>query len=105
MIDPEQDHLRTRRRFRIVDLVVILIVVGLFGSVAAFFILSSQSSSRRIGCINNMKMMGIAVHNYHGVYQGIVPTTLATLHGLDSSSTPPEVITMPNSVSWGVMLL
>jgi type II secretory pathway pseudopilin PulG len=55
--------------FTIVELVIIVIVIVIGLAVAVPFIQSAREKARRTTCINNMKQLGLAFHNYHDLHK------------------------------------
>lgn len=54
-----------KKAFTIVELVVVIIVILIGLAVAVPFIQSAREKARRTACIDNMKQLGLALHNYH----------------------------------------
>jgi hypothetical protein len=70
-----------RRAFRLVEVVVVVIVL----TIAVGVLLSALPRARHYGggartqCINNLKQIGLAVHNYASAYQNALPPLTADL--------------------------
>jgi prepilin-type N-terminal cleavage/methylation domain-containing protein len=70
-------------------LIELLVVIGILGLLAALFMPATRSAreaSRRTQCKNNLKQIGLALHNYHDVYEAFPPARTMTdagrpLHG------------------------
>jgi hypothetical protein len=62
---------------RAVQATIVLLMLALVGGFFGVFIYSTRISANRTQCINNLKQIGIAVHNYHDTYKrypsGTVP--------------------------------
>jgi type II secretory pathway pseudopilin PulG len=58
---------RNRRGFMLVDLLVVMAIVGMMIALLLPAVQQSRESARREECMNKMKQIGLALHNYHDV--------------------------------------
>lgn len=56
------------RGFTLVEVVAVLSMVSVAGSLLVPAIQTARMSARDVACRNNLKQIGLAVHNYHDVY-------------------------------------
>jgi prepilin-type N-terminal cleavage/methylation domain-containing protein len=66
---------KTSRGFSLIELVLVMLVTGMLLSLAMQSIFQSRATARRNACINNMKQLGLAIHNYHDVYKKFPSTS------------------------------
>ncbi len=59
----------SRRGFTLVDLVTILAVLGISLCLLLPQLCIARGVSRRAGCINNLKQIGLALHNFHNAHK------------------------------------
>jgi prepilin-type N-terminal cleavage/methylation domain-containing protein/prepilin-type processing-associated H-X9-DG protein len=72
-----------KRGFTLIELLVVIAIIALLIALLLPAVQAAREAARRAQCINNLKQLGIALHNYEGIHGGFPPGCITGLWPVD----------------------
>ena len=96
-----QNRFARRAAFTLIELLVVIAIIAILIALLLPAVQQAREAARRTQCKNNLKQLGLALHNYHDVHRVFPSGWIA----VDQTTRRPSAHEGTSGAAWGTMIL
>ncbi|WP_435020166.1 DUF1559 domain-containing protein [Tundrisphaera sp. TA3] len=97
---------RTRRPgFTLIELLVVIAIIAVLIALLLPAVQAAREAARRAQCVNNLKQLGLAIHNYESVHGGLPPGRIWAPRPGKGDADFPKIFSGSPNTTWFCLML
>ncbi|TWT80884.1 hypothetical protein CA13_23300 [Planctomycetes bacterium CA13] len=100
-----QCSMKVRRGFTLVELLVVIAIIGVLVGLLLPAVQAAREAARRMSCSNNVKQLGLGLHNYHSAYNQLPMQSGGTVDNVTNATWRPSEVSNVGRLSYLVGLM
>ncbi len=92
-----KSFIKNRKGFTLIELLVVIAIIAILIALLLPAVQQAREAARRSSCKNNMKQIGLALHNYHDTHRTFPPSYV--------DNYPAGAVFQNNDLGWSTFLL
>ncbi len=99
-----------RRGFTLIELLVVIAIIAILIALLLPAVQAAREAARRAQCVNNLKQIGVALHNYHSAIGAFPPGYVSAVNpsisdACDQDAENGSSVDLGSGWAWGSMIL